>query len=102
MGCHLTEDGRFRSDKYDWCPPGFFALKLSDPTAQEAALLYASLCPDAALADDLVLAVQAERRLNEAQPQSGPRARRLGWRERRLDGRRRLRVEGGTKDRPRA
>ena len=34
MGHHLTEDGQFKSDKYDWCPEGFFALKLTDPLAQ--------------------------------------------------------------------
>lgn len=57
MGHHLTKEGRFKSDKYAWCPEGFFALKLTDPVAQKAALNYAENTPDKELADDLDEAV---------------------------------------------
>ena len=32
---HLTQRGVFRSDKYEWCKPGFLALKFTDPMAQD-------------------------------------------------------------------
>jgi len=41
MGHHLTKDGKFKSDKYPWCPEGFFPLKLTDEDAHEAILVYA-------------------------------------------------------------
>ena len=53
---HLTEDGEFKSDKYDWCPVGFFALKFTDPIAQKAILLYAEEV-GGDLAEDLKTAV---------------------------------------------
>lgn len=49
IGPHLTETGRFRSDKYPWCPEGFFAVKVldvygrSDPLGRAVALIYAHL-----------------------------------------------------------
>ena len=59
MGHHLTERGTFKSDKYaTWCPEGFFALKLTDPIAQQCALLYAARTDDHELARDLRAAVQ--------------------------------------------
>ena len=57
MRHHLTPAGIFKSDKYDWCPEGFFALKLTDPIAQRAALKYAAMTPDKELAADLREAV---------------------------------------------
>lgn len=36
MADHLIEDKKFKSDKYDWCIEGFFALKFTDSIAQEA------------------------------------------------------------------
>ena len=57
MSHHLTERGTFKSDKYDWCPEGFFALKLTDPIAQRCALLYAALTDDVELAEDLRVVV---------------------------------------------
>jgi hypothetical protein len=39
---HLTDAGEFKSDKYDWCPDGFFPMKFTDPDAREAIALYAS------------------------------------------------------------
>lgn len=33
MGSHLVA-GQFKSDKYDWCPPDFVALKVTDRDAQ--------------------------------------------------------------------
>lgn len=53
MGHHLTGRGTFKSDKYPWCPEGFFALKLTDPIARKAARLYAAHTKDQELADDL-------------------------------------------------
>ena len=59
MGHHIDrKTGQFISDKYSWCPVGFFALKLSDPIAREAILVYAALTGDKELADDLVTAVE--------------------------------------------
>ena len=54
---HITKDGTFKSDKYSWCPEGFFALKFTDPVAQEAILYYASRIEDKTLANDLHTAV---------------------------------------------
>jgi len=62
MGEHLTEEGRFKSDKYDWCPEGFFAMKLSDPLAQHAILLYAMFTKDEELSEDLKAAILNEGR----------------------------------------
>ena len=39
---HLTKSGQFKSDKYKWCPPGFFALKFTDKLAREIIDYYAS------------------------------------------------------------
>lgn len=58
MGHHLTERGAFKSDKYAWCPEGFFALKFTDPKAQTAILRYAELIEDQELAEDLRAAVE--------------------------------------------
>ena len=57
MGHHLTKDGKVKSDKYDWCPEGFFAVKLTEPVAQRAALKYAAMTQDKELAADLWEAV---------------------------------------------
>ena len=59
MGHHLTDRGTFKSDKYDWCPEGFFALKLTDPLARTAARVYADITADEELADDLRAACRA-------------------------------------------
>ncbi len=41
---HLTQRGRFRSDKYKaWCKPNFLALKFTDVTAQPFIYAYAAL-----------------------------------------------------------
>ena len=40
-GPHLTADGQFKSDKYPWCPVGFFALKITDQRAWLPLNLYA-------------------------------------------------------------
>ena len=62
MGHHLTDSGEFKSDKYPWCPEGFFALKVSDSVAQACMLFYAELTSDAELADDLRQVVSHQRR----------------------------------------
>jgi len=62
MGHHLTENGRFKSDKYPWCPEGYFPLKMTDPHAQECILLYADLTKDTELAEDLRRAVSKQSR----------------------------------------
>ena len=41
MGHHLLPDGTFKSDRYEWCPPGFFALKFTDPLARSVIRDYA-------------------------------------------------------------
>ena len=60
MGHHLTSDKKFKSDKYPWCPEGFFALKFSDPIAREAILYYAGKTKDAELAEDLAITCMEE------------------------------------------
>ena len=62
MGHHLTAEGSFKSDKYEWCKEGFFALKLTDPVAQVAALKYAEETSDEELADDIRIAVANARK----------------------------------------
>jgi hypothetical protein len=54
MGEHLV-DGEFKSDKYDWCPPGFVALKLTDTDAQPFLWGYAEShrSRDSSFTDDL-------------------------------------------------
>ena len=61
MGHHLTERGTFKSDKYDWCPEGYFALKIADPESQHAVLVHAQLTTDKGLATDLREAVENAR-----------------------------------------
>lgn len=58
MGHHLTEEGRFKSDKYKWCPEGYFALSFKDPHALDAIRLYATLTEDEELSKDLITAVK--------------------------------------------
>lgn len=58
MGSHLIKDKKFKSDKYGWCPEGFFALKFTDPIAQESILLYADKTEDEELAEDLREAIK--------------------------------------------
>jgi hypothetical protein len=60
---NLTEDGKFKSDKYEWCPPGFFAIKLTDPIGQSCLLAYAELTDQQDLARDLRIAI---RNINDA------------------------------------
>lgn len=40
---HLTQRGRFRSDKYKWCKPGYLALSFTDVTAHPWIYGYAAL-----------------------------------------------------------
>lgn len=67
MGHHLTPEGNFRSDKYDWCPEGFFALKFTDPKAREAIAYYALICEeeDEELGTDLLFALSSTKRDGE-------------------------------------
>lgn len=67
MGHHLTKDGDFRSDKYNWCPEGFFALKFSDPKARQAIRRYAELTGDSELEEDLITACNKEERVTMSQ-----------------------------------
>jgi hypothetical protein len=59
MRTHLI-DGQFKSDKYDWSPPGFVPLKLTDPMAWEPLWRYAQTrrSVDAEFADDLEAALK--------------------------------------------
>lgn len=58
---HLTPEGVFKSDKYGWCPPGFFALKFTDIVGRVAIQQYANLIAriDPQLSKDLSAAVEA-------------------------------------------
>ncbi len=60
MGHHLTPEKKFKSDKYLWCPEGYFALSFKDPVAWSAIREYALSTEDVELRDDLLVA------LNEA------------------------------------
>lgn len=57
----VCEEDVFQSDKYDWCPPGFFALKFTDIAARVSIQHYANLIcrRDPALAVRLSEAVEA-------------------------------------------
>ena len=58
MGHHLTKDGKFKSDKYSWCPEGFFVLKFTDRIARRVIYEYATWSPDQELAEDLLEALR--------------------------------------------
>ncbi len=58
MGHHLTKQGRFKSDKYPWCPEGYFALSFKDPVAWSAIREYALSTQDIELKDDLLIALR--------------------------------------------
>jgi len=38
---NIDESGKFKSGEYDWCPPGFVPLKLTDTRAQDLLARYA-------------------------------------------------------------
>ena len=66
MGHHLDETGEFKSDKYDWCPVGYFALSFDDPLALQAIRRYAAITEDKELSKDLLRAViKAENGMKE-------------------------------------
>ena len=52
---HITDEGKFQSDKYPWCSPGFVPLKLTDPMAQKLLWEYSVTRSEAdkQFADDL-------------------------------------------------
>lgn len=58
MGHHLTPEGKFKSDKYEWCPEGYFALSFKDPDAWEAIETYIEITTDEELAKDLFTALE--------------------------------------------
>jgi hypothetical protein len=41
-GSHINAAGQFQSDKYDWAPPDFVPLKITDKAAQRALYDYAA------------------------------------------------------------
>lgn len=57
MGHHLTESGRFKSDKYPDLPPDKIILSFTDPLAWEPLLMYAASTPDLDLGADILAAV---------------------------------------------
>ena len=59
MGHHII-NGKFKSDKYAWCLPGFFVLKFSNPKARKFILAYADETDDKELAEDLRTACENE------------------------------------------
>ncbi len=38
---HINTDGKWQSDKYTWCAPGFVPLKITDPDAADLLKTYA-------------------------------------------------------------
>lgn len=55
---HHIKDQDFLSDKYDWCPSGFMALKFSDPVARMALKVYAENTQDQELAEDILSVIK--------------------------------------------
>ena len=57
---HLMPKGVFKSDKYGWCPEGFFALKFTDVVGRVCIQQYANLIArrDPQLSKDLTEAVE--------------------------------------------
>ncbi len=58
MGHHLTPDKKFKSDKYPWCPVGYFALSFEDRGAWSAIREYALSTMDLELREDLLEALK--------------------------------------------
>ena len=58
MGHHLTPENEFMSDKYKWCPTGYFALSFKDPLAWSAIEEYARTTDDVELREDLLKALE--------------------------------------------
>lgn len=54
MGHHIQIDGQFKSNKYDWCPTGFLALKFTDPKAELALRAYAQETDNIELSKDIL------------------------------------------------
>ena len=69
MGHHLTKGRKFKSDKYKWCPEGFFALKFTDSLARKVIHEYARSVQyrDPELAADLHTACEAAWKTEERQ-----------------------------------
>jgi len=40
-GGHINKNGKFQSDKYEWCPEGFLPVKVTDPMAKDLLMEYA-------------------------------------------------------------
>ncbi len=49
---------RFKSDKYEWCPGGYFVVKLSDPLAPRVAAIYSEYTTNRQQAERLGRALQ--------------------------------------------
>ncbi len=60
MSEHLTPDGKFKSDKYDWSPPGYLPLSFNDPMAWPVIAEYARARRkvDAEFSDDVFVALR--------------------------------------------
>ena len=58
MGHHLTSEGKFKSDKYPWCPEGYFAISFRDKIGWSAIREYALSTHNQELKDDLLIALK--------------------------------------------
>jgi len=60
---HIVK-GKFQSNKYPWCKPGFVPLKLTDPMARYVLRVYANFrrVKDPQFSVDLVWAIEKEER----------------------------------------
>ena len=54
MGHHIDDEGRFQSDKYPDLAPDKIVLSFKDPHAQIALDMYAEMCEDAELREDIL------------------------------------------------
>ena len=59
---HLTDEGKFKSDKYPDCPEGKVPLSTADPMAQDLLLIYAERrrSVDGQFSDDLTEALRID------------------------------------------
>lgn len=73
MGHHLNGEGKFKSDKYSWCPPGYFVLSFRDSLARRAMREYARLTTDRELANDINTAIENALRDEDAEKRARER-----------------------------
>lgn len=62
MGHHIDDEGRFQSDKFPELPPDKIVLSFRDPEACRALEVFAAICKDVELAEDVAARIATIRR----------------------------------------